>query len=100
MTITPIIPSPTRLDGDLDRADEILARARTAVRIAGEGAQAFSRVSITVYSAEAVDAIAAEWGTTARWRAGGTQYVTEYGYLAEAEAEAVYFRPAESAAAA
>lgn len=99
MTITPIVPAPTRLGSDLDRAEEILARVRSSLGTAGDGARAFTRCALVVQSTEAVDRLAAEWGVVPRWTAERTQYVAHRvtgGH--EAEAEAVYYAPAPEAA--
>jgi hypothetical protein len=93
-----MIPAPTRLDGDLGRAQEMLARVTASLDAAGPRARAFSRCALTVQSPEAVDALAAAWGVKPMWSAERTQYVarlTTPGY--EADAEAVYYAPAAEA---
>lgn len=100
MTITPMTPAPTRLAGDLDRAQEILATVTATLDAAGQGAGAFTRCAITVKSAEAVDALAKEWGVVPQWSAGHTLYVARWTLGGrEAEAEAVFYAPASQATA-
>jgi hypothetical protein len=92
VTITPMIPSASRLGGDLDRAGEILARARTVLGDAGEGARAFTRCAVTVQSAEAVDAVAGLLGVTARWTERRTHYYARFTAGGrEAEIEVIYY---------
>ncbi len=91
MTFTPLMPEADRLDGALSQAEEILARARADAKAAGPGARGFGRFTIYPPTPEAVDALAARWGTRAEWRAGNSQYVTRTGDCL-GELEAVWFR--------
>lgn len=99
MPITPIIPAPTRLAGNLARGQEVLAKVTTVLDAAGEDAAAFTRCAITVHSTEAVDRLAQEFGVVPRWSPGKTMYVARWTVAGEAEAEAVYYAPASEAVA-
>lgn len=99
MTITPIVPAPTQLAGDLARAQEVLAGVTAAIEVAGPGAAAFTRCAVQVKSAEAVDALGKAWGVVPQWSAGHTLYVARWTLGGrEAEAEAVFYAPASQAA--
>lgn len=99
MTPTPVIPAASQLDADLSSAEQALARARAATEAAGEGAIAFSRVTVYVTSKEAVDALALAWGARPYWTPGRTSYVAASGDGA-AETEAAWTPGRESRAAA
>lgn len=100
MTVTPIVPAPTRLAGDLARAQEILARVTADLGAAGADASAFTRCAVTVKSKEAVDKLAAAWGVVPQWSQGHMLYVARWTLGGrEAEAEAVFYVPASQSTA-
>jgi hypothetical protein len=66
-SITSIAPPANRIDRDLFDAQDAIGHAADLAALAGEGAYAFARLSITCGSSAAVDAVAAALGVTARW---------------------------------
>ena len=89
MNETSISLDAHRLARDVAGGLAVLEKAETAVDFAGPGAHAFTRISIHVQAKAEVDAIAAEWGVTAKWDHDGALYVARSGNTSS-EAEAVF----------
>lgn len=94
MTATLSVSAATRLERDLEGAAEAHALAGGIAgllgRGLGDGAHAFTRISVYVDSMEEVDAAAAmlggALGTRARWNSDGSRYrVATVSHAAEVE---------------